>query len=155
MRFCERDQEDAAEGDRRLWEKRVKKRAKKYDLPLAQFVLSSSDYRIRQRRLSGGKSHPSPDMSERIDKDELEALLKKLPEWDHEGNEIVRVMEFDEFMEGIDFVDAVAEIAEEAGHHPDIDIRWCTVTLRLTTHDAGGLTELDIEVAKKIDTLVD
>ncbi len=94
-------------------------------------------------------------MSERIDKDELEALLKKLPEWDHEGNEIVRVMEFDEFMEGIDFVDAVAEIAEEAGHHPDIDIRWCTVTLRLTTHDAGGLTELDIEVAKKIDTLVD
>jgi 4a-hydroxytetrahydrobiopterin dehydratase len=52
-------------------------------------------------------------------------------------------------------VNAVAEIAEEAGHHPDIDIRWCTITVRLTTHDAGGLTEADLDVAKKIDTLVD
>ena len=94
-------------------------------------------------------------MSELIDPDELEGLLKKLPEWDLETNSIVRALEFDDFMEGIDFVNAVAEIAEEAGHHPDIDIRWCTITLRLTTHDVGGLTELDIEVAKKIDTLVD
>lgn len=94
-------------------------------------------------------------MSDLIDAGELEALLKKLPEWDHEGNTLIRVMEFDDFMEGIDFVNAVAEIAEEAGHHPDIDIRWCTITLNLTTHDVGGLTDLDIEVAKKIDTLVD
>ncbi len=94
-------------------------------------------------------------MSDLIDPDELEAHLKKLPEWDHENQTIVRVLEFDDFMEGIDFVNAVAEIAEEAGHHPDIDIRWCTVTVRLTTHDAGGLTEADIEVARKIDTLVD
>ena len=94
-------------------------------------------------------------MYDLIDEDELEALLKKLPEWDLEGTEIVRVMEFDEYMEGIDFVNAVAEIAEAAGHHSGFDIRWCTITLRLTTHDVGGLTELDIEVAKKIDTLVD
>lgn len=94
-------------------------------------------------------------MSDLLTKEELPALLKKLPEWDIEENEIVRVLEFDEFLEGIDFVNAVAEIAEEAGHHPDMDIRWCTITLRLTTHDVGGLTELDIEVAKKIDTLVD
>lgn len=94
-------------------------------------------------------------MSDLIEADELEVLLKKLPEWDLEENTIVRVLEFDEFMEGIDFVNAVAEIAEEAGHHPDIDIRWCSVTLRLTTHDAGGLTEADLDVAKKIDTLVD
>jgi 4a-hydroxytetrahydrobiopterin dehydratase len=45
--------------------------------------------------------------------------------------------------------------SEEASHHPDIDIRWCTITVRLTTHDAGGLTESDLELAKKIDTLVD
>ena len=70
-------------------------------------------------------------MSELIDPDELEGLLKKLPEWDLENNSIVRMMEFDDFMEAIDFVNAVAEIAEEAGHHPDLD------------------------VAKKIDTLVD
>ncbi len=94
-------------------------------------------------------------MSELIDADELAVHLKKLPEWDLEDNSIVRAVEFDDFMEGIDFVNAVAEIAEEAGHHPDIDIRWCTVTVRLTTHDAGGLTEADIEVAKKIDTLRD
>jgi 4a-hydroxytetrahydrobiopterin dehydratase len=94
-------------------------------------------------------------MSELIDPDELEGLLKKLPEWDLENNSIVRMMEFDDFMEAIDFVNAVAEIAEEAGHHPDIDIRWCTITVRLTTHDAGGLTEADLDVAKKIDTLVD
>lgn len=94
-------------------------------------------------------------MSDLIEADELEVLLKKLPEWDLEENTIVRVLEFDEFMEGIDFVNAVAEIAEEAGHHPDIDVRWCSVTLRLTTHDAGGLTEADLDVAKKIDTLVD
>ena len=94
-------------------------------------------------------------MSELIDPEELEGLLKKLPEWDLENNSIVRMMEFDEFMEAIDFVNAVAEIAEEAGHHPDIDIRWCTITVRLTTHDVGGLTEADLDVAKKIDTLVD
>ena len=94
-------------------------------------------------------------MSDLIEADELEVLLKKLPEWDLEENTIVRVLEFDEFMEGIDFVNDLAEIAEEAGHHPDIDIRWCSVTLRLTTHDAGGLTEADLDVAKKIDTLVD
>jgi len=94
-------------------------------------------------------------MADLIEEDEIETLLKKLPEWDLEDKSIVRVVEFDEFMQGIDFVDGVAEIAEEAGHHPDIDIRWTTVTLRLTTHDVGGLTESDFEVARKIDTLLD
>ncbi len=94
-------------------------------------------------------------MSELVSEEELESLLKKLPEWDHEVKTIIRVVEFDEFMEGIDFVDAVAEIAEEAGHHPDIDIRWCTITVRLTTHEVGGLTDSDFEVARKIDTLLD
>lgn len=94
-------------------------------------------------------------MSELIEDEEVEKLLKKIPEWDLEGKEIVRVIEFDDFMEGIDFVYGVAEIAEDAGHHPDIDIRWCTVTLRITTHDQGGLTDADFELAKKIDTLID
>lgn len=94
-------------------------------------------------------------MSELVAEEDLEALLKKLPEWDHEEKSIVRVVEFDEFMEGIDFVNGVAEIAEEAGHHPDIEIQWCNVTLTLTTHDAGGLTDSDFELARKIDTLLD
>lgn len=94
-------------------------------------------------------------MADLIDPEEIETLMKKLPDWDVEGKELVRVVEVDEFMEGIDFVDGVAEIAEENGHHPDIDIRWCTITLRLTTHDAGGLTDADFDLAKKIDTLLD
>jgi 4a-hydroxytetrahydrobiopterin dehydratase len=94
-------------------------------------------------------------MSELVDSEEIEVLLKKLPEWEHEGKEIFRIIEFDEFMDGIDFVDGIAEIAEEDGHHPDIDIRWCTITVRLTTHEAGGLTDLDFEMAKKIDNLTD
>ena len=94
-------------------------------------------------------------MSELVEVEEIEVLLKKLPEWDHEKKAIVRVFEFDEYMEAIDFVNGVAEISEEFGHHPDIDIRWCTITVSATTHDAGGLTEADFEVAKKIDTLQD
>ena len=94
-------------------------------------------------------------MADLIDQEEIETLIKKLPEWDVEGKELVRVVEFNEFMEGIDFVNDVAEIAEEASHHPDIDIRWCKITLRLTTHDQGGITDLDFELASRIDTLVD
>ena len=94
-------------------------------------------------------------MSDLVEEEEVAKLLKKIPEWEHEKKKIFRVIEFDDFMDGIDFVDGVTEIAEEAGHHPDIDIRWCTVTLRLTTHEQGGLTELDFELAKKIDTLID
>ena len=94
-------------------------------------------------------------MSDLIEADDVESLLKKIPEWDHENKEIFRVIEFDEFMDGIDFVNGVAEIAEESGHHPDIEINWCAVTLRLTTHDQGGLTDADFELARKIDTLID
>ncbi|MEM7699173.1 MAG: 4a-hydroxytetrahydrobiopterin dehydratase [Verrucomicrobiota bacterium] len=94
-------------------------------------------------------------MSDLIEETEIESLMKKIPEWDREDKELVRIFEFDEFMEGIDFVNGVADIAEESNHHPDIDIRWCTITMRLTTHDEGGLTELDFEMAGKIDTLVD
>ncbi|MCG8603313.1 MAG: 4a-hydroxytetrahydrobiopterin dehydratase [Verrucomicrobiales bacterium] len=94
-------------------------------------------------------------MSDLIEEEEIEVLLKKVPEWDHEEKSITRSVEFAEFMEAIDFVNAVAEIAEDAGHHPDIDVRWTTVGLALTTHDAGGLTDSDFEVARKIDTLID
>lgn len=93
---------------------------------------------------------------ELIDADALPRWMKKVPEWELEDDErITRTFEFDEFREGIEFVNDVAEIAEEADHHPDIDIRWTRVSLTLTTHDAGGLTEQDFEVAQRIDTLVD
>ncbi len=68
---------------------------------------------------------------------------------------ITRIVEFEEFMDAIDFVNDLAEIAEEAQHHPDITIKHTKVTLTLTTHDAGGVTELDIELAQRVDNLVD
>ena len=94
-------------------------------------------------------------MSEIIPADELSRRIKKIPEWDLEEKSILRTVEFDTFMEGIEFVDNVAEIAEDAQHHPDIDIRFGSVTLRLTTHDKGGLTASDFEMATRIDTLID
>lgn len=94
-------------------------------------------------------------MSELLDQDDLEAALKKHPDWELEGNSLTRVIEFEEFMEGIDFVNDLAEIADEAQHHPDILIQYNKVTLTLTTHDAGGVTGLDLELAQRIDNLVD
>ncbi len=94
-------------------------------------------------------------MSELLDEDSLASALKKCPLWEQEGDEITRTFEFEEFMEGIDFVNLLAEVADEAQHHPDILIRYDKVTLNLTTHDAGGITESDIELAQRIDNLVD
>lgn len=94
-------------------------------------------------------------MSDLIEKSDLKEYLKRIPEWDLEGKKIKRLFEFDDFSESIDFVNGVAEIAEETEHHPDIDIRWNKVELVLSTHNKGGLTELDFELAEKIDTLVE
>lgn len=94
-------------------------------------------------------------MSDRIPAKELSQWIKKVPEWDLEEKSILRTVEFDTFMEGIDFVNNVAEIAEDAQHHPDIDIRYGSVTLSLTTHDKSGLTASDFEMASRIDTLID
>ena len=94
-------------------------------------------------------------MSDLITADELEAALKKCPEWEVEGATVTRTVEFEEFSEAIDFVNDLAEIAEEAQHHPDIDIRYNRVTVVLTSHDLGGVTELDLQLAQRIDNVVD
>jgi 4a-hydroxytetrahydrobiopterin dehydratase len=94
-------------------------------------------------------------MSDLLEAEELATMLKKCPEWEHEKKCLVRTIEFEEFMEAIDFVNDLAEIAEEAQHHPNITIRHTKVTLKLTTHDVGAVTELDIELAQRVDNLVD
>lgn len=94
-------------------------------------------------------------MPDLIPNEDLAAHLKKCPEWELEKAEISRVVEFESFGEAVDFVNDLAEVAEEANHHPDIDIRYTKVILRLTTHDAGGLTTNDFEMAQRIDNLVD
>ena len=94
-------------------------------------------------------------MSELISKEDLKRLLKKIPEWEHEGKKLTRTVEFDDFSEAVDFINDLAEIVEDANHHPDIDIRVGKVFLSLTTVEAGGITDLDFEVAERIDNLVD
>lgn len=85
---------------------------------------------------------------------EIEAALARLAHWHQIGQSIVRTYSFINFVTAIDFVRAVATVAEEVQHHPDIDIRWNQVTLTLTTHDSGGLTDLDFSVAERCDRLV-
>lgn len=76
-----------------------------------------------------------------------------LPDWKKAGARLTRTFQFPDFPTAIRFVNQVARRAEEAGHHPDIDIRWNKVTLALTTHDAGGLTEKDFALARKLDQI--
>ena len=94
-------------------------------------------------------------MSDLLDESQIEDALKKLPDWELDGSSITRTIEFEEFMEGIDFINDLAELADEANHHPDIQIQYTKVTLTLTTHDANGLTEADLDMAQRIDNLVD
>lgn len=94
-------------------------------------------------------------MARTLDSKEIKAALKDLPNWDHEGKCIERTFEFDDFSQAMDFVNGVAEVAEEAEHHPDMDIRYNKVRIILSTHSKGGVTESDFELAERIDTLVD
>lgn len=80
--------------------------------------------------------------------------LKALPEWKIVSGELVRTFQFKDFRAALAFVNVVGELAEEAGHHPDIDIRYSRVRLGLTTHDAGGLTAKDFDLAASADRLV-
>lgn len=84
---------------------------------------------------------------------QIKARLKTVPEWERTGSVIKRTFQFEDFVGAMKFVNAVAELAEEAWHHPDMDIRWNKVTLTLTTHSEGGLTAKDFELAKQFDRL--
>jgi 4a-hydroxytetrahydrobiopterin dehydratase len=84
---------------------------------------------------------------------QIKSALDKIPDWKKKAAAISRKFEFKDFPAAMKFVNAVAKIAEKEWHHPDIDIRWNKVTLELTTHSAGGLTEKDFALAKKFDRL--
>jgi 4a-hydroxytetrahydrobiopterin dehydratase len=84
---------------------------------------------------------------------QINAALESVPQWKQKGAAITRTYRFRDFPAAIKFVNAVARLAEKAWHHPDIDVRWNKVTLKLTTHDAGGLTEKDFTLAAQFDRL--
>jgi 4a-hydroxytetrahydrobiopterin dehydratase len=91
-------------------------------------------------------------MSE-LSPEEVQESLRSLPRWKLEGKEIVRSYEFPDFAGAMGFVNRVAEKAEKADHHPDIDIRYNKVRLALVSHDKGGLTKRDMAMAATIDSL--
>jgi len=81
--------------------------------------------------------------------DEVDATLPD--NWDREGDEIVRIYEFDDYLTGVDFATDIAEIADEAFHHPELIIGFRSVEVRLTSHEAGGITDDDIQLAEQFD----
>ncbi len=95
-------------------------------------------------------------MAELLTQEEIDrALAGELTHWTQQGDTITRSVKAPTFMDGIHFVQRVAEVAEDLDHHPDIDIRWRTVTFTLTTHAVHGLTARDLRLAADIDRLVD
>jgi len=89
-------------------------------------------------------------MSRLLDDAEINRQLTDLSGWTRKGDALVATIDAPDFPAAIRVVDAVAEVAEQMNHHPDIDIRWRTTTWRLSTHDAGGITQLDVELAHRI-----
>ncbi len=87
----------------------------------------------------------------RLTEAEIRQRLTTVPGWERHGDEIRRSYQLTDFKAALAFVNRVGALAEAAGHHPDIDIRYSRVTLALTTHDASGLTARDFELARQID----
>jgi len=79
-------------------------------------------------------------------------ISERLPAgWEREGDEIARTFEFDEYLDGIGFAAGAGGVAEDVWHHPEMTIGWCEVEVRLTTHDAGGITDNDIDMAQRLN----
>ena len=89
----------------------------------------------------------------KLAEDQIEQALKELPGWAREGEAIIKTFQFEWFTPAMGFVTKVGLLAERFDHHPDIDIRYKTVRLLLTSHDSGGLTERDVNLANEIETI--
>jgi 4a-hydroxytetrahydrobiopterin dehydratase len=89
-----------------------------------------------------------------LNHEQIEAALADLDSWGFRDEAFVRTFRFADFVHAVDFVEQLAEIAEEHQHHPDIDIRYNKVTLRLSSHDADGVTRRDVDLAQAIEKLL-
>jgi 4a-hydroxytetrahydrobiopterin dehydratase len=89
----------------------------------------------------------------RLDDDAAAARLAELPGWERTGDEIVRTFDCGDFPSAVAFVVRVGFLAEAKDHHPDLDVRWKRVKVALTTHDLGGLSDWDFELASEIDAV--
>ncbi len=89
-----------------------------------------------------------------LSNDEVDAAAAELNGWQRTDGALRRSVTFPSFLDGIEAVRRVAEHAERADHHPDIDIRWRTVTLTLVTHSEGGITDKDVQLARELDGIL-
>ena len=87
--------------------------------------------------------------------EQVDAAAKSLDGWERVDGALRRSVKFGAFLDGIDAVRRVAEHAEREDHHPDIDIRWRTVTFALVTHSEGGITDKDVQMAAQINEVID
>jgi 4a-hydroxytetrahydrobiopterin dehydratase len=90
-------------------------------------------------------------MPQKLSDLEIQRALGGLAGWARRGETLVKTYTFERFADGISFVDRIAVAADAMKHHPDIDIRYTKVTISLSTHDAGGITKSDLELAEKIE----
>jgi 4a-hydroxytetrahydrobiopterin dehydratase len=93
-------------------------------------------------------------MHEMLSTDDVARALAELDGWAGDVSQLRRTVKASSFAAGVRLVDAVAEVADEMDHHPDIDIRWTTITFTCSTHSAGGVTDLDVALARRINELV-
>lgn len=93
-------------------------------------------------------------MAELLDDTSITDALAGLPDWERDGDALVRTAALPDFPTAIRVVDEVARVAQDRDHHPDIDIRWRNLTFRLSTHSQGGITDLDVELAASISERV-
>ncbi len=92
-------------------------------------------------------------MTVKLDRQQVAAQMQRRPEWTLQGDQIERLLTFENFVDAMIFVNRLAEVAEELGHHPEIRIVYNRVNLTLSTHDAGGLTQKDFQLAQRIDSM--
>lgn len=92
-------------------------------------------------------------MRQKLSDLEIQRALGGLNGWSRRGDALMKTFTFTRFADGIAFVDRIAVAADRMNHHPDIDIRYTKIAISLSTHDAGGVTENDIKLAKEIDAL--
>lgn len=88
-----------------------------------------------------------------LDDSAITAGLDRLPGWERKGEAIAKTYVRGDFADALEFVNRVGALAEERDHHPDIDIRWNKVTLSLSTHSEGGLTQADLDLAAAVEAL--
>jgi 4a-hydroxytetrahydrobiopterin dehydratase len=103
--------------------------------------------------MTDNRLRPEGEAMPRLDDTAVEEGLQHLPGWERRGDQIVKTFVRADFAHAMTFVNEVAAAAEAAGHHPDIDIRWNQVTLALSSHAEGGLTDRDFQLAARIQEL--